>query len=88
MPRYDAPIRDIQFVLHELLNMNSYSNLPGFADATPDLVNQIIEESGKFAKDVLHPLNMVGDEQGCVRNADGSVTTPEGFKEAYRAMVG
>ncbi len=87
MPRYDAPIRDIQFVLHELLNMNSYSNLPGFADATPDLVNQIIEESGKFAKDVLHPLNMVGDEQGCVRNADGSVTTPEGFKEAYRAMV-
>ena len=87
MPRYDAPTRDIQFVLHELLNMNSYSNLPGFADATPELVNQIIEESGKFAKDVLHPLNMSGDEEGCVRNADGSVTTPKGFKEAYNTMV-
>ncbi len=87
MPRYDAPARDMQFVLHELLNMSAYSNLPGFADATPDLVDQIIDEAGKFAKDVLHPLNMVGDEQGCVRNADGSVTTPKGFKEAYQQMI-
>ena len=87
MPRYDAPARDMQFVLHELLNMSAYANLPGFADATPDLVDQIIDEAGKFAKDVLHPLNMIGDEQGCVRNADGSVTTPKGFKEAYQQMI-
>lgn len=87
MPRYDAPVRDMQFILHDLLALQSYSNLPGFADATPDLINQILEESGKFAKEVLHPLNMVGDEQGCQRAADASVKTPDGFPEAYRAMV-
>ncbi|MEO1475505.1 MAG: acyl-CoA dehydrogenase C-terminal domain-containing protein [Pseudomonadota bacterium] len=87
MPRYDAPIRDMQFLLHEFLQMQSYSNLPGFADATPDVVDQILEESGKFAKEVLFPLNAVGDQQGCVRNSDGSVKTPDGFKEAYQQMV-
>ena len=87
MPRYDAPIRDMQFVLHELLALQSYSNLPGFADATPDLVDQILEESGKFAKEVLFPLNAVGDTQGCQRNSDGSVKTPDGFPEAYQQMV-
>ncbi|MEM9668177.1 MAG: acyl-CoA dehydrogenase C-terminal domain-containing protein [Pseudomonadota bacterium] len=87
MPRYDAPIRDIQFLLHELLQMQSYSNLEGFADATPDVVDQILEESGKFAKEVLFPLNSVGDQQGCIRNKDGSVKTPDGFKEAYQQMV-
>ncbi|MEM6901009.1 MAG: acyl-CoA dehydrogenase N-terminal domain-containing protein, partial [Pseudomonadota bacterium] len=87
MPRYDAPIRDIQFLLHEFLQMQSYSNLEGFADATPDVVDQILEESGKFARDVLFPLNSVGDQQGCVRNSDGSVKTPDGFKDAYQQMV-
>ncbi|MEM8636609.1 MAG: acyl-CoA dehydrogenase family protein, partial [Pseudomonadota bacterium] len=87
MPRYDAPIRDIQFLLHEFLQMQSYSNLEGFADATPDVVDQILEESGKFARDVLFPLNSVGDQQGCIRNNDGSVKTPDGFKDAYQQMV-
>ncbi|MEL7481728.1 MAG: acyl-CoA dehydrogenase C-terminal domain-containing protein [Pseudomonadota bacterium] len=87
MPRYDAPVRDMQFVLHDVLSMNSYSNLEGFADATPDVVDQILEEGGKFAKEVLFPLNAVGDQQGCQRNGDASVKTPDGFPEAYKHMV-
>ncbi|MEL7128492.1 MAG: acyl-CoA dehydrogenase C-terminal domain-containing protein [Pseudomonadota bacterium] len=80
-------MRDMQFLLHEMLAVQSYSNLPGFADASPDLIDQILEESGKFAKEILHPLNMVGDEQGCTRNSDGSVKTPDGFPDAYRQFV-
>lgn len=87
MPRYDAPIRDIQFILHDLLALESYGNLPGFEDATADTVDAILEEAGKFAKEVLHPLNMVGDAQGCKRNADASVKTPDGFPEAYAQLV-
>ncbi|WOR14633.1 acyl-CoA dehydrogenase C-terminal domain-containing protein [Hyphomonas sp. FCG-A18] len=87
MPRYDAPIRDMQFILHDVLQVQNYSNLPGFAEATPDVIDAILEESGKFAKDVLFPLNKIGDEQGCTRNPDGSVTTPDGFKDAYNQLV-
>ncbi|MEM7766603.1 MAG: acyl-CoA dehydrogenase C-terminal domain-containing protein [Pseudomonadota bacterium] len=87
MPRYTAPTRDMNFVLNELLALQNYSNLEGFADATPDMIEQILEEGGKFAGEVLFPLNKVGDEEGCVRNADGSVTTPTGFKDAYKQLV-
>ena len=87
MPRYDAPIRDMQFILHDLLSLQNYANLPGFEDTTPDLIDAILEQSGKFAKEVLFPLNKVGDEQGCVRAKDGSVKTPDGFKEAYQQFV-
>ncbi|HPE48620.1 MAG TPA: acyl-CoA dehydrogenase C-terminal domain-containing protein [Hyphomonas sp.] len=87
MPRYDAPIRDMQFILHEVLQIQNYSNLPGFEEVTPDLVNAILEEGGKFAKEVLHPLSAVGDQQGCKRNPDASVKTPDGFPEAYRQLV-
>ncbi len=87
MPRYDAPLRDMQFILHDVLEIERYAELPGFEDASPDLVNAILEEGAKFAKEVLLPLNMVGDAQGCVRNPDASVKTPDGFKDAYKQLV-
>ena len=82
MPSYTPPTKDMQFILHDVLSIQNYSNLPGFEEATPDLVDAILEESGKFAKEVLFPLNKVGDTQGCIRNADASVKTPDGFPAA------
>ena len=87
MPRYEAPVRDMQFILHDFLGIERYSNRPGFADAPKDVVDQILEEGAKFAQDVLFPLNMAGDTEGCKRNDDGSVTTPTGFKDAYAQLV-
>ena len=87
MPRYQAPVRDMQFILHELLSIENYSNLPGFADASPDLVDQVLEGGAKFAEDILFPLNKVGDKEGCTRNPDATVTTPTGFKDAYTQLV-
>ncbi len=85
MTVYKAPVEDTLFILNDVLNIHRYNNLPGFSDATPDMLSAILEEGAKFTEEVLHPLNAVGDHQGCVRNADGSVTTPKGFKEAYKA---
>lgn len=87
MPRYDAPIRDMKFIFHDVLALQNYSNLDGFADATPDIVDQILETSGKFASEVLFPLNSVGDKQGCKRADDASVKTPDGFPDAYKQFV-
>ena len=84
---YKAPLRDTRFVLEHVCGLDRHRNLPGFAEATPDLVNAILEEGAKFVENVLAPLNQVGDREGCTRHADGSVTTPTGFREAYRQYV-
>ncbi len=83
MPIYNAPARDARFIINELLDLGSYGNLPGFEMASKDVVDAIISEGGKFCSEVLAPLNRIGDEHGCVRNDDGSVTTPPGFKDAF-----
>ena len=83
MPSYKAPVRDTLFVINELLKLESYGNLPGFESASADIVTAVIEEAGKFTSEVLAPLNASGDAEGCTRNADGSVTTPKGFKAAF-----
>lgn len=87
MPTYQAPTRDTRFVVNELLNLSSFGNLPGFESATPDMIETVINEAGKFCAEVLAPLNQVGDAQGCIRHDDGSVTTPEGFKQAFDQYV-
>jgi alkylation response protein AidB-like acyl-CoA dehydrogenase len=84
---YAAPVRDHLFLLRDVLDLDRYSNLPGFADAGMDTVEQVLEEAGKFAAEVLAPLNAVGDKEGCHWSPDNTVTTPKGFKDAYRQMV-
>jgi len=84
MPTYKAPVEDVQFLLNDVFHMERYGNMPGFADATPDTLAAILEEAAKLAEEVVQPLNRVGDLEGCKRHDDGSVTTPTGFKEAYK----
>jgi acyl-CoA dehydrogenase len=86
MPTYKAPVDDVMFLLSDVFHIERYNNLPGFADATPDLLEAVLGEAAKFAEDVLTPLNRVGDKEGCKRLPDGSVTTPTGFKEAYKQL--
>lgn len=87
MPDYKAPLRDIKFVMNELLDSEQhYANLEGAEDATPDMVDAIIGEGAKFCEQVLSPLNQVGDKEGCTWSEDG-VKTPTGFKEAYQQYV-
>ncbi|MCY7281664.1 MAG: acyl-CoA dehydrogenase C-terminal domain-containing protein [Sphingomonas bacterium] len=84
MPVYSAPVRDTQYVLEHIVELGKYDNLPTFANASSDIVEAILTEGGRFAGEVLAPLNRIGDEEGCTRHADGSVTTPTGFKDAYK----
>jgi alkylation response protein AidB-like acyl-CoA dehydrogenase len=84
---YAAPVKDHAFLLRDVLKIDRYANLPGFADASFDLVQQILEEGGRFAEEVVAPINRSGDQQGCTWSQDNTVTTPEGWKDAYRQMV-
>lgn len=86
MPRYQAPLRDMKFLLNEVLEIGSYSNLPRFSDAPADVIDAVLDGGAKFAEEVLQPINAIGDRQGCKRNADGSVKTPDGFPAAYKKM--
>jgi len=87
MPTYKAPIRDLQFVFHELLEADeTLSSLPGFEEVSPDLVDAILEEGAKICEEVLQPINQSGDQEGC-RFEEGQVFTPKGFKEAYQTYI-
>src|SRR3954469_2483009 len=85
MPKYKAPLRDLKFVYYELFDGEALTALPGFADATPDVVEAVLEEIGKISSEVLQPLNAVGDEQGC-RLENGAVKTPDGFPAAWNVL--
>src|SRR5450830_1566564 len=87
MPTYKAPVDDALFLLNDVLHFDRYGNLPGFADASPDVVEAVLREAAKFSEQVLTPLNRVGDREGCRRHADGSVSTPTGFKDAYKQLA-
>jgi alkylation response protein AidB-like acyl-CoA dehydrogenase len=84
---YRAPVRDQMFILRDVLRLEDYAALPGFADAPMDVVEQILTEGAKFCEEVLAPLNKVGDVEGCRWSPDNTVATPKGFKAAYAAMV-
>jgi 3-(methylsulfanyl)propanoyl-CoA dehydrogenase len=87
MPVYKAPVDEVLFLLNDVFHIERYANLPGFADAAPDLIEAILGEAAKLCEDVLLPLNRVGDTEGCHRHDDGSVSTPAGFKDAFEKIV-
>jgi acyl-CoA dehydrogenase len=84
MPVYKAPVDEVLFLLNDVFQISRYNNLPGFADASPDLLEPILGEAAKLCEEVVQPLNLPGDREGCTRHADGSVTTPKGFKGAFK----
>ncbi|WP_046865617.1 acyl-CoA dehydrogenase C-terminal domain-containing protein [Microvirga massiliensis] len=87
MPAYKAPVEDVLFLLNDVFQLERYNNLPGFADATPDTIEAVLAEGARLCEEVFAPLNLTGDQEGCRRNPDGSVSTPKGFREAYRAYA-
>ena len=87
MPSYRPPVEDVKFLLNDVFGIGRYANLPGFADLTPDTLDAILSEGARMYEEVWQPLNRTGDKQGCKRHPDGRVTTPDGFREAYRAYA-
>ena len=86
MTDYRAPLTDIRFLLNEVAGLPDIARLPGCEEATPDLVDAVLDEAGKFAAGVLAPLNSIGDRESC-RLEDGKVITPQGWTEAYKAFA-
>jgi alkylation response protein AidB-like acyl-CoA dehydrogenase len=86
MSTYSAPLKDMQFALRELAGLSEVTALPAYAEVNAELADQVLEEAAKFAREVLDPLNRGGDKQGA-QLADGKVTAPAGFKEAYRKFI-
>ncbi len=87
MPTYTAPVSDTVFLLSDVFDYAKYANSPGFSDAPIDVVETVLSEGAKFVEEVVQPLNRVGDIEGCKRQDDGSVTTPKGFRQAYKSLV-
>ncbi len=87
MPTYKAPVSDTVFLLRDVFDYGKYANTPGFSEAPIDVVEAVLSEGAKFVEEIIQPLNRVGDIEGCKRNDDGSVTTPKGFKQAYKSLV-
>ena len=87
MSVYQPPLRDIDFVLEHIADLESLSKLNGFQHADPATVNYLLEEAGRFLAEVVAPLNPVGDAEGSVLTSEGTVRTPTGFKEAYQRLV-
>lgn len=86
MPVYNAPLRDMQFVLKEVIGTDKLRQLKKYEDLSDDIIDAVLEQGAKFAETVLHPLNLPGDKEGCHWD-NGVVTTPKGFKEAYQEFV-
>jgi len=84
---YLPPVRDTLFVIEDVLQLEKFRSLPGFAEVDREAVEAIVTEIGRFCAEVIAPLNPVADAEGCTRHEDGSVTTPTGFKQAYRQLV-
>jgi alkylation response protein AidB-like acyl-CoA dehydrogenase len=87
MPTYKAPVADTLFLLNDVFDYSKYANAPVFSEAPIDVVEAVLSQGATFVEEVIQPLNRVGDIEGCKRHDDGSVTTPKGFKDAYKALV-
>src|SRR4051794_41780962 len=87
MPIYKAPVEDVNFLLNDVFQIDRYDNLPGFSDASADVREAVLAEAAKLAEEVVQPLNRIGDLEGCIRHEDGRVTTPKGFKEAFKQVA-
>lgn len=86
MPQYTTPLKDFRFLLHDVFSVSALSRTDHFRDSTPDIFDAVLEEAAKFSENILAPINRSGDEQGCTA-ANGVVTTPEGFREAYKLFM-
>lgn len=87
MTDYSPPTRETLFILNRVLGLADQGDLPAFGPVDEDLVETLLEEAGRFCAEIIAPLNMAGDRAGCVRNADGSVSTPPGYRDAYARYV-